>query len=514
VHGVLDIDELILAGRLPAGKRLWAQAVFRALEASGILSRQDSSYRLNDQELPPPEAVLTSLAWQHPDRAVELLLAAGVGAILIAFGSGQTELAGVSDAAREAFELRSAAAVAAAKALGERLDLALGGETAGRALRILHLGYGASTTEVAQVAARHNARLTVFDPDARRLERTRHRLARSPETSFCDGLADLASHSFDLIVSSGGLSRLSVNRGALHELFSKGAADASLIAIEPAPSLLQNLVFGLSDDWFGDEGEPLRSAESWRSFLTRSGLARVRAEATVHGASAAVDIVARAPESQSAPRLATILRTPQVLIIYSGPAPDDFAVSLHRAVVKQGAECRLARQGETGASGSAPAILVWSVSGIAGDGVGRVATQCMALKALAMGLGSARTHVFVPIDASDRPVAGAVASFLRTLANEIPSFSIHRVEVPRRTSAVVDRLAKIIVSGTDETDIAIRGENVEVLRYAPLKLSDAKATSGEDSWRLEKSPEGGLDRLSWNPSPRMARARVRSKLKS
>ena len=81
---------------------------------------------------------------------------------------------------------------------------------------------------------------------------------------------------------------------------------------------------------------------------------------------------------------------------------------------------------------------------------GAVAAQCLALKTLAIGLGSAKTRVFVPIDATDLPVAGAVASFLRTVANEMPAYSFHRVAIPGWTPEIVERLAEVILSETEE----------------------------------------------------------------
>jgi phthiocerol/phenolphthiocerol synthesis type-I polyketide synthase C len=506
VDGLLDIDELILSGRLPSENRAWAQTIFSALEASGLLTRWGPSFRLKGQELPPAEAVLTSFAWQHPDRAAELLLAASVGAALQAFRSRRGGLVGASDAAREAYDLRSAPAAAAAKALSERLDFVLGAGAGARGRRILQVGYALSTARVARLAARCGARLTVFDSDARRLERARHRLGLSPEISFCDNLAGLEDHCFEFIVSSGGLSRLSVKRGALRQLARKGVANASLVAIEPAPSLFQSLVFGLSGDWFGDEGECLRSAESWRSTLTRSGLCRARAEATAHGADLSIDIVAHAPESPSPSDLVAGSISPavEVLIAQNGSAPDEFAAALKQALTRRGAACRPAVGAETATSpGGAPSILVWLRRGGDGDGVRRVAAQCLALKTLAIGLGSVKTRVFVPIDASDLPVAGAVASFLRTVANEMPVHSFHRVAIPGWTPEIAERLAEVLLSETDETDIAIRDESVEVLRYGSPDLGGAKSISGAVGWRLEKTPEGGLDRVSWNPAPRI-----------
>ena len=264
---------------------------------------------------------------------------------------------------------------------------------------------------------------------------------------------------------------------------------------------------GSSGDWFGDDGECLRSAEGWRSTLTRSGLSRARAEATAHGADRSIDIVARAPEAPSPSALVagTISPAVEVLIVHDGSGPDDFAVALKQALTRHGAACRLAEGVETATSpGSASPILVWLRRGGDGDGVRRVAAQCLALKTLAIGLGSVKTRVFVPIDATDLPVAGAVASFLRTVANEMPAYSFHRVAIPGWTPEIVERLAEVILSETDETDIAIRDERVEVLRYASPDVGGAKATPGAVAWRLEKTPEGGLDRVSWNPAPRIA----------
>jgi hypothetical protein len=67
--------------------------------------------------------------------------------------------------------------------------------------------------------------------------------------------------------------------------------------MEAAPSLFQSLVFGLSDDWFGDGGECLRSAEGWRSLSTRMGLSPLCAELAVEGGDVAVAIHAQASDA-------------------------------------------------------------------------------------------------------------------------------------------------------------------------------------------------------------------------
>ena len=85
----------------------------------------------------------------------------------------------------------------------------------------------------------------------------------------------------------------------------------------------------------------------------------------------------------------------------------------------------------------------------------------------------------------------------------MPAHSFHRVAIPGWTPEIAERLAEVLLSETDETDIAIRDESVEVLRYGSPDLGGAKSISGAVGWRLEKTPEGGLDRVSWNPAPRI-----------
>ncbi len=54
-----------------------------------------------------------------------------------------------------------------------------------------------------------------------------------------------------------------------------------------------------------------------------------------------------------------------------------------------------------------------------------------------------------------------------------------------------------MLSNVTETDVAIAGESVRVLRYgAPQRAPVEKGEGGSVS-RLEKSPEGGLDRIGW-----------------
>jgi acyl transferase domain-containing protein/NADPH:quinone reductase-like Zn-dependent oxidoreductase/acyl carrier protein len=506
LDGVVDLDSLLLTGRLPAEHRRWAGTVLTGLEVSGLSIRTGGSHRLAEQAMPSPEAAFAEIAAQYPHRAPELLLAANMGAVLREFGAGRAGLSPAPEAARAAFELRSPGATAAAAALGARLDEIARSRRDRKALRVLLVGHGPATARLARFAALRGARLTVFEADARRLERARLSLGQIAETSFRGDFEALADEGFDLVVSAGGLTALRIRQGAMTLLAGKLAPGAELIAIEPEPSLFQDLVFGLREDWFGEDGQRLLGVEAWNSLVTRAGLARVEVASIATDAGRAVEIVARSALAR-APRPYPAPGSAGAILILRDPAgTDPIALALRAALSSRGATCQLADARETskGVAGRA-AKLVWLGGETKGDAVARVAAHCLALKDLASALGAGKHELFAVLDVSDRPVVDAVSSFLRTLANETPALDIHRIEIATRAPDLADRLAHVILSGTEETDIAIGDEVLEVLRFAVPDLAEpAPDASVSRASRLEKAPEGGLDRLNWRSVARVA----------
>ena len=116
-------------------------------------------------------------------------------------------------------------------------SMRLSGEREGYALRVLLLGVGPAAFEALRFAARQRARLTIFDPDARRLERVRLNHGGASDVSFCADLNALADAGFDLVLSAGGLSRLAGEGDTLSRLAAKCAEGALMVAVEPTPSL-------------------------------------------------------------------------------------------------------------------------------------------------------------------------------------------------------------------------------------------------------------------------------------
>ncbi|HLH48985.1 MAG TPA: SDR family NAD(P)-dependent oxidoreductase, partial [Roseiarcus sp.] len=429
-------------------------------------------------------------------------LAAHIGATLRAYGCGEGELTGAPDSAREAFESRSSFALAAAKALSARLRTMTKAAPGGPALRILQIGHGAATSETLRFAAERGASVTIFDLDARRLERARISHGRAPETAFFSDLDALPNDAFDLVVSVGGLSALCAKRGALARLFEKCAANAAFAAIEPAPSLFQNLVFGLSDDWYDEEGARLRASDDWSALLARSGAAGVKTALIATEADPAILILAQAPGKAARPGFSG-----EVVVLRETCDVDPFADALKEALAAGGAVCRFVPPKDIpSVKTEKTAKLLWLAPEAKGDGVARVAAHCLALKDLALRPSAGKLQIFTAVRRVDGPAAEAVFSFVRTLANEAPAIDFRRIAMAGETAEIAKKLAAFVLSETDETDVAIHNDSVKALRYDAPPIPEAASGGAEDlrTYRLEKSVEGGLDRLHWRPALRAA----------
>ncbi len=496
--GDLDVDALAAQGRLPPSRRRWLESTLDGLEKSGLIRRSGSGLRLSDEALPQTHEVFSALAAQHPERAPELLLAASVGALLDDFGKAGAELTPPTEGAVEAYELRSPSVVAAARALGVRLSKIRRPEGSAFALRVLQIGVGPATSETLRFAAGCGARVTFLDLDPPRLERARLKYGEGTDASFCGDLDALPDRGFDLIVSAGGLSRLAARSRAFDRLAQKCAADALIMAVEPIPSLFRDLTVGLTEGDDGDQRERRLSASAWASECSRAGLVQVDARPIDTGADHAVALSAKSASRSERPGSSAA-----IALFWNGVDPDSSVTALFDAIKARGAPCQFVEPAAP--SKQRAGSYVWIAGVPDGDGAARVASHCLALRDIAGCLGHAKAKLFVVVPASDRPVAEAILSFVRTLANEHPTVDFRRIEIAGTTPALAERLAAIVLSDALETDVAIDGESVRVLRYAtPDSAATQVETGGDLASRLEKSPEGGLDRIGWKSVGRPA----------
>ena len=498
--GDLDVDALAAHGRLPPGRRRWLESALTGLEKSGLIHRSGSVLRLSDESLPQTQDVFSALAAQHPERAPELLLAASVGTLLHDFVEEGAELTPPTEGAVEAYELRSPSVVAAARELGARLSRISRPEGSAFALRVLQIGVGPAISETLRFAGRCGARVTLLDLDPPRLERARLKYGDSTDASFCGDLDALPDRGFDLVVSAGGLSRLAGRGGAFGRLAQKCAVDALIMAVEPVPSLFRDLTVGLTEGDDGDQRELRLSAGAWARECSRAGLVQIDARLIDTGADHAVALNAKSTGGSERPGSSAA-----IALICNGAGPDSSVTALFDAMNARGAPCRFVEPAALSTQRGGSYVWIADIPG--GDGTARVASTCLMLRDIAGSLGHAKAKLFVVVPASDRPVAEAILSFVRTLANEFPTVDFRRIEISDTMPCVADRLAAVVLSDAPETDVAIDGESVRVLRYARRENAAAQVETGDGlASRLEKSPEGGLDRISWKsvgrPAPR------------
>ncbi|MGH6811485.1 MAG: beta-ketoacyl synthase N-terminal-like domain-containing protein, partial [Methylocella sp.] len=275
VDGAVAPDRLIAAGRFPAARRGWLVNLLVALEQSGLVRSDGELFVLADGfPLPAPREILRSIAEDYPHRSAELLLAARSGAVLEALAGGESEIAPITGSMIESFELDSVSVVAAARLLAELLRRVEASWPRDRALRILQVGHGPLSWHAAALARAHGGRLTIVDPNPRRLERARLAFTREPGIGFADGLENLGG-CFDLIIAADALHRVAPDAARLARVVETMAPDALLAAIEPATSLFRDVVLGLlGDRSFGTEaGQESFSAQSdWTARLAATPL--------------------------------------------------------------------------------------------------------------------------------------------------------------------------------------------------------------------------------------------------
>ncbi|MGA9214013.1 MAG: beta-ketoacyl synthase N-terminal-like domain-containing protein, partial [Methylocella sp.] len=244
VDGAIAPDRLISAGRFPAARRGWLVNLLFALEKSGLVRSDGELFVLADSvPLPAPGDILRSIAADYPRRSAELLLAARCGAVMEALARGESEIVPITGSMIESFEIGSVSVVAAARRLAGFLRRLEASWPRDRALRILQIGHGPLSSDAAALANAHGGRLTIVDPNPRRLERARLACSREPGICFADGLENLTGGAFDLIIAADALHRVAPDAALLARVVEAMAPDALLAAIEPAPSLFRDVVF-------------------------------------------------------------------------------------------------------------------------------------------------------------------------------------------------------------------------------------------------------------------------------
>ena len=519
--GLQKGGRVTLDKRVPDDLRPWVTNALYALESSELASRDGDRWTLReDVSLPAPEEILRWVAADHPELSAELVLVADVGALVSRLLAGDlAERPALPQNALDAFALRSATARASAEVVARIVEATRGRLPKDRALRILQVGFGPLSAQIAAFAESVEARLSLFEADRRLAERSRLALPRG--IAVIEDPAELGTGAFDLILCSGAL-HLS-ERALIGRLGEALATGGVLLAVEPGASLFRDLVFGLKPDWFEEsaDGQPIGRLDDiagWQRSLSANGLVSVTVERAASGNGDDLLLVGEAP---ARPRPAAS----QSFAFVIG-SEDEFgaetASSLATLLVASGVHVSIILDSDSALAElerETPDTVVFLAGAFGRDGeaAGRLRDRCLSLKRCVEHLGSRQTRLWVVSPGATRDRGGSAASveagvwaFTRTLANEVSSLDVRRIDLAPSISSkrAAERLRDLILSGTTETEIVLDEDRTRVVRFSPGQPKRSQRDSEPaEAARLERSNTGGLNEMAWGPAERRTPAR-------
>ncbi|MGF3026773.1 SDR family NAD(P)-dependent oxidoreductase [Methylobacterium aquaticum] len=516
VGGVVDVAA---SRRLPAALRPWLVNQLLALEVSGLAEGAgDGRWRLRaDVTLPAPDEIMRWIAADHPELAAELLLCADLGAVVSRILAGTLgDAPSLPQAALDAFSLRGATVRASADAVMRLLSDSAASLPRDRALRLLQVGFGPLSAQVATFAGLHEARLTVFETDRRLAERAR--LALPSGVTIVEDPAVLGLGAFDAVLASDVLHRAS--RDLLTPLAASLAAGGLFAAVEPGASLFRDLVFGLNAGWFDADGAVpvgrLDDVAGWQRALSAVGLVKVAADRAVTRNGNDLLLLAEAPPR---PRAAS----GQTFAFVIG-SEDEFAAetasSLATLLVASGVHVSIILDSEASLrelERETPDTVVYLAGAFnrGGEPAERLRERCLGLKRCVEHLGTRQTRLWVVCPGATRDRGGlacgveaGVWAFTRTLANEVASLDVRRIDLSTAISSkrAAERLRDLILSGTPETEIVVDDDRTRVVRFSQGARPARRSGPAAPAARLERGTTGGLNEMHWGPAERAAPA--------
>ncbi|MGH6801454.1 MAG: alcohol dehydrogenase catalytic domain-containing protein, partial [Methylocella sp.] len=292
------------------------------------------------------------------------------------------------------------------------------------------------------------------------------------------------------------------------------APDALLAAIEPAPSLFRDIVFGLLGDRFcgtqADE-ESFSSLSEWATRFAATPLRGLAVKTIGTAAGPALLVAGQMPPFAGRRNLPAKV----VIAGRSDPPQAETAGTLSRILGAAGVDCTIADERAFEQLSFADAdtiVLLAPVMAHGATSAGYLAERCLSLKNFAAHHGKHKRRLWVESPGALRAAPGATDpveagfwAFTRSFANEFPALDVRRVDldpgIPARVKA--RRLADIILSGTAETEIILDAHSTRVVR---LQARNSAAMAAQEplaqASRLEKGEGTGLDRIRWMPIER------------
>ena len=515
----IDVEALVATGRLPAKARPWLEDMLVALDRSGLCHKDRLGRHIDpDIELPDPDEIFRTIASEHQSLSAEMLAAASAVTAIhaIVAGHGASAARPLPPKVLDGLEIGSSKVHASAATLVAMLRASSSAWPRDRAMRILQVGFGPLSTLAVILADETQAGLTIFDPDRRRLERARMTFADRGDVAFVDKVEELPVAGFDFVIAADTLYRHRRVTGFWAGLRRAMARGAIFAAIEPAPSFFRDLVLGL--DARLNEGETSFDGQSateadWLEVLQAVSLADAQVTPIATSAGEALLLTAQVEaERRSWSGSGT------AIIVGDGDArgtqtTSSFATllassGLHVSIVLD-TEIEAHHLAET------PAVIVF-FSRNADRHVSPVkslAGQCMRLKRLVDCLATRATTIWLVTSGAvgsdgerEGDAAAGLWAFTRTLANEMPTLDIRRVDVASdvKPDTLAERLRDLVLSNTDETEIVLRQGATRVVRFETGSTHDRGQGGRAEAARLKRGDGSGIDRIHWEAVTRQA----------
>ncbi|KAF0227769.1 MAG: Beta-ketoacyl [Beijerinckiaceae bacterium] len=509
----LDVDGLIVMGRIPEASRPLVDAARIILDGFGLITE---GVLAADNPLPSPNEILSTLLGNFPQANLEIRLASNALAHAERLIASGTRLP-VPPSLRDQMETGG---VLTAGALGALRDaIATTAEAAGRKLRVLALapwGAGLMKALLPQVQA-GTIELTLVAADRKEIDAARSHGHVDPEIEFLnlENAAALASPlAFDCLVAvasapiGGGAGQIAP---ALRHVL---RPNAPVFIAQPGADATLDFLFGLWTGWFGEAAMNeqgivrIPSADAIVRTLENFGATEIASLPTADGLGALI--------AAFAPDIAEPIASRSRDYAFVGPANGDFAQAIASAATLRledadGIGPRLQALAEAQAL---PVNLVYAVNGSASDDVETLARHIEAIKAVAETLdaaGATETRVLIAtrgaLDGSATPsaLASGIWGFLRVAINEFPAVDLRLVEFAETLDAgtTAARLGDALSFEGLELELRADVAGISALRmrrnlFPPAPIGDAARAV----LRFEQA--GRLDSFAWLTAERTA----------
>jgi phthiocerol/phenolphthiocerol synthesis type-I polyketide synthase C len=533
----------VLSGRAGADRHLdeamadgtLGPALGIARQGALIAASGDGLRLVAECPIPPLDQIMPALVAEHPDFGAECALLADAAAALAeitpdtdATGTPWTPAAATWQHFRQSAPRARATGAFAQGAIAQVLEM----WPADRPLRVLQLGADITAIPHARLqtlVANGRVQLVIADGDPAALQTQRSLLVSSTAAELIElndeGLAELAQLGpFDVIVGLGALHRLDAKGlAAVHAAAAKGAV---LLAVEPQSGPYNQLVLGLAR---GHQGRtlPVRDNVRWCSALERAGFAgvdlQVRADlggmivlSGIAGDTSRQASGADTSEPALLPRRARVIAVDDAVATTFATALDAATRSRSRS---RGAVAPL--DGATTAETAiADAILMADTGRPIDDPRRAVADTIALLKATLANADAAPARIWVVAPGGARhlvgegvacPVATAIWSLVRTVANEYPGVDFRAVDIAATLDPAVvpARLSELVAAPGSESEIVLTAQGHVALRAAsgvPGSQDVDPASCETTATCLGLVRPGSLQSLRWDVVERLAPA--------